>query len=519
MLVAVTDQFLQDLGELPRHLERKCRDLIRELGEIPPGDLRDRSVPGWRLHQLRSSPFVSLSLDMNFRILADLSVSGQVVLHRVVKHEVADRVHVNRNAQASAVATVSQGGLLAPHVHDALIAMGVDATECARFSGCETDDDLEAALLDAPPEVAQLALSVYEVSTLSIPKARFRFLDPDHDLAIALREGEPSWRLYLHPSQAYIASLPTEDRVAVVGSAGSGKTVCAWHRSASLMAGAHSVGFIAPDSGALEVSKQVLTTITTGNQTSYYLVPRSYDELIELALAVDHVIADEAQEISPEWWRRLGEALRGRPTGLTIFYDLNQLGANIKRGDTRRYRDRVTRWVNMVDGFPGMRRFRLSVNFRNSREIAEYYLALLAEALPTRPIGEVPAFEAGAVTIHQVTIGAMIGVTVATVRRLLTELHPEDVGIALVPGAAPAEVGGPDGLLAALAQLGLAVTRDAGTPGILVRGAVQFRGHERLAMIVVTPQRDRVTRSVGNAVVAYIAMSRAVAQLVVLEVR
>jgi hypothetical protein len=27
MLVAVTDEFLSDLGEPPRHLERKCREL------------------------------------------------------------------------------------------------------------------------------------------------------------------------------------------------------------------------------------------------------------------------------------------------------------------------------------------------------------------------------------------------------------------------------------------------------------------------------------------------------------
>ena len=518
MLVAVTDQFLEDLGELPRHLERKCRELIRELGTMAASDLRTRSMPGWRLHQLRSSPFVSLSLDMNIRILADMNVDGQVLLHRAVKHEVADRAHVNRNAQEGAVATVAPGGLVAAQVHDALIAMGVNSAECKPFLGCQTDDDLVAALLETPPETAQLVLSLYEVSALSIPKARFRFWDPDGELAVALREGEASWLLYLHPSQGHIANLPVEDRVAVVGSAGSGKTVCAWHRSARLMANARSVGFIAPDPAALEVSARILATMTPGNRTSYYLVPRSSDELIQLAYAVDHVVADEGQEISPEWWRRLGEALRDRPTGLTIFYDLNQLGGNIERGDTRRYRDRITRWVNMVDSFPGMRRYRLSINFRNSREIAEYYLALLAEALPARPIGEVPAFEAGPVSIHQVTPGALIGVTASTLRRLLSEHRPEDLGVALVPGAVIPGGGGADGLRASLGRLDLPVTRVAGEPGILVRVASEFRGHERLAMIVIAPPRDRATRSIGNAVAAYIAMSRAIAQLVILEV-
>ncbi len=519
MLVAVTDQFLEDLSELPRHLERKCRELIRGLGGMAAGELRSRSVPGWRLHQLRSSPFVSLSLDMNVRVLADMSVDGQVVLHRVVKHEVADRAHVNRNVQEEAVATVAPDGLIPVQVHDALMAMGVPAAECERFRGCQNDDDLVAALLGATPDIAQLVLSLYEVSALSIPRARFRFLDPDVALAVALREGDTSWRLYLHPSQAYIVDLPAEDRVAVVGSAGSGKTVCAWHRSNRLVADARSVGFVASDPGALEVSQKVLATMAPGNRASYYLVPKSADELIQLAHAVDHVVVDEGQEISPEWWRRLGEALRDRPTGLTLFYDVNQLGGNIERGDTGRYRDRITRWRNMVDGFPGMRRYRLSVNFRNSREIAEFYLELLAGALPARPIGEVPAFEAGEVAIHPVTPDGAIGVTASTLRQLLSEQRPGDIGVALIPGVVLPGVRGPDGLMASLAGLGLPVTGASDKAGILVRGAAQFRGHERPTMIVIAPPRDRLTHSIGNAVVAYIAMSRAVAQLIILEVR
>jgi hypothetical protein len=76
----------------------------------------------------------------------------------------------------------------------------------------------------------------------------------------------------------------------------------------------------------------------------------------------------------------------------------------------------------------------------------------------------------------------------------------------------------PDSLRQALGQLGLAVTDRLDEEAIVVTGAAQVRGHERKAMIVITRDLNALRRNCGVAIDAYIAMSRAVQRLIVLEV-
>lgn len=510
MQLAFTERFLRDFQGLSSSLATKCRELISELQRIEPAALRQKALPGWRLHDLRGSNMVSLSVDMNFRALAQLD-RGTLILHRVVKHDLADRADVNRNDRAEAIAQMTTGELLPSGVYDALRSFGVSTAEAERFRGCSTEDDLLDAVADVSAVTANLALTLYETSGLVIPQARFRVLHMDEDFARILEAGGGDWETYLHPSQAFIVELPATFRAAVVGSAGTGKTICAWHRSKHLIDGGVSVGFVCPHESVLDISKKhLLGMVGAGADRSYFFVPKQPDELIQLTEVVDHVIVDEAQEVPVTWLLKLSEKMRDT-VGLTLFYDINQLGGNIENGDVARYRRRIADWKEMLGQFPRMQKFSLSINYRNAREIAEHYLAMLSEALPAKPSADVPAFEAGEVVQRQVKPEELNDVLASLLRRLLHDHAPRDIGVVTLDQ-------GPDALRRALAGRKLPLTDDPAQDAVAVTTASRIRGHERQVMIVTTRNADALRRNFGVAIDAYIAMSRAVKRLLVMEV-
>jgi len=466
MRIEIADAFLQDLEGLERTQVRSCAQLIREWSDLDPRQLRTHARAGWRLRQLEGTDFVSLSLDMNYRVLALLR-GNRIILHRVVKHQEADRAHVNRNTRGQAVAEVGTQGLQPTDVYGALLALGVDSTKAAPFVDCRTEDDLGRAISEADHDTAELALSLYELSTLVIPRARYRLLHADEDLEMLLAGSGEEWQLFLHPSQEMVVGLPVGFRAAVAGSAGTGKTVAAWHRCRRLLASGHRVGFVCPNNAALEVSKAALFRMPISDASSgYFLVPGSADELSQLAEAVDHILIDEAQEIPWTWLAALGRALGSSSTGVTLFYDLNQLGGTIPNNDRKRYQQRLVDWDGMLRAFPGLHRFQLAVNYRNSREIALHYLGLLSEALPERPIAEVPAFEAGEVLVRSLAPSDLVGVTAGTLRQLLDRHSAADIGVALLTGCDAAR-----DLPARLAQLGLPMATGLRQAGILIAKA------------------------------------------------
>src|SRR5262249_53225444 len=154
-------------------------------------------------------------------------------------------------------------------------------------------------------------------------KARFRLLHKDETFARFLEGGGIDWELYLHPSQAFIVDLPASFRAAVVGSAGTGKTVCAWHRAQRLIHANVPVGFVCPHESVLDISKsRLLHMVGAASEKSYFFVPRNADELIQLAEGVDHLVIDEAQEIPVTWLSSLSKRVPNR-VGVTLLYDIN----------------------------------------------------------------------------------------------------------------------------------------------------------------------------------------------------
>lgn len=513
MRLAIAERFLDDFVALPPSMQHKCTQLVKDLRGFTASNVTERATPGWRIHQLQSSPFLSFSLTMNYRLLGEFT-GGVLVLHRVQKHDEADKPDVNRNADSRQLATVSPTQLQVADVYPALLALGVNQERASSFKACVSEDEFLEAAGASPHDVADLALSLFETSPLEIPRSRLKRLDPsDDDLLAALKGDSQSWELYLHPSQEFLARQPVTARLAVSGSAGTGKTVCAWYRCDYLIGQGNDVGFVCPNDSALAVSTHALDRLPSGGHTTAFLIPRSGDELAQLANAMDHVVVDEGQELPASWFAEMGRAMADSPKGVTLFFDFNQLGGHMKRGDTSRFVGKMGHWEGMIRDFKGMQSYTLRVNFRNSREIAQHYHDLLAAALPRPILGAIPAFEAGEVVVRAVSSHDLVGIVARTIQALLKNAPPNQVGVAIVRHVARSE-----DLEARLKAMDLPVTTRASEPGVFIAAADTYRGHERRAMVVLGPDRSRLVNDFGWAVDAYIALSRACAELIVLEV-
>jgi hypothetical protein len=217
MRVAVTERFFDDFMGLAPSLARKCRELIRQLARTEAASITTQAIPGWRLHKLRSSPFRSISVDMNYRMLVKLE--GDVLfIHRVVKHDLADSEHVNRNDAAAPLCTIEDSKLRWDELADALRALGLSQEYFKPLRSVNTEDEFLDVLQTLPKLWADTALSLFEFSNVRILRAKYRLLLDDAELLQILQGDTSVWELYLHPSQRHIVNLPWSHRAAVTGS-------------------------------------------------------------------------------------------------------------------------------------------------------------------------------------------------------------------------------------------------------------------------------------------------------------
>ena len=72
MEVSFSEDFLSDLSSLSSGLEGKCRTILRTAQRQDARTMRTQATPGWRVHRLKSSPFISISVDMNYRMLCTI---------------------------------------------------------------------------------------------------------------------------------------------------------------------------------------------------------------------------------------------------------------------------------------------------------------------------------------------------------------------------------------------------------------------------------------------------------------
>ncbi len=505
----LSEQFLTDLSGLKPSLNRKCRNQLSEIDKMNAKALRTQATSGWRLHKLKSSPFVSLSVDMNFRMLC--TIEGEKLrVSRVVKHDLADSTHINRNDDIDTPYVLDDIQIQPRDVFNSLIALGLPKDYVQPFEGVTNEDDLMDTLYQVDPHLQTCALSIYEIEGTVIPRSKYTVFDTNKDFEEALQMSMDEWELYLHPSQQYIVELPVNHRIAVNGAAGTGKTVCAWHRMQRLAQQGYSVGLVCSNKKILEVSKQILNRWLQSVPTDcYFLVPNSLDYITQLANEVDHIVVDEGQELAADWLPSLGS------TGFTLFYDPNQLGGNIQAGDTKRFNHRLNTWHSRLNSIPQLSNYVFYINYRNSREIAEYCHDMLAQLLPNNLQSYVPLFEAGEVVVETINDGKELGVRVArVVQALRKDYKDNEIGL-VFNSYHPADR---RSLLTELRKFNIKTTSDIqNTRMILSVSPRDIKGHERKAIILCTPPMDHATRKLGKAINVYVAITRARDRLIVLQ--
>ena len=339
MNVSLSETFLEDMFSLPSLLQKKCKEIIVSIKGTDVKNIKEISVPGWRIHKLHSSPFVSFSLDMNYRMLTKIE-GGTIYFHRAVKHSLADSPQINRNDKEPTPYGIANPTLNPNDIYSVLSATGISTALIQPFRNIVTEDDFLVALDQVDEQISQFALALYETNGVVIPRSKYVLFQSDDDFQKVLSSPQGKWDIYMHPTQQYIVNLPSDQRIAVSGSAGTGKTVCAWYRLLELAKKGLSVGFVVANKSILSVSQEKLENITQELATDvYFFVPGSAKELIQFAKHVQHIIIDEGQEIA--WYDHVAEHLKQTDSGITIFYDINQLGANFGTSDTPRYKKRI----------------------------------------------------------------------------------------------------------------------------------------------------------------------------------
>lgn len=516
MKIALTEAFLEDMAGLKPGLQRKCREMFASLRKIEAKSLREKSLPGWRLHRLKSSPFVSLSLDMNYRVLSKIE-GNTVYFHRVVNHTLADTPRINRNDYSEAPLTIENSCINPADIFTALMSLGLSAERVRTFKNIESEDDLLEVLSSVDEELATYALALYETSGLIIPRTKYTLLQSDKDFESALTKSQDEWDIYLHPSQRFIVELPVDYRLAVSGSAGTGKTVCAWYRLQSLAQQKNILGFVAPNNSILKVSQRKIEKLLKGSPVEInYLVPNSVSDLLQLSEEVNHLIVDEGQELTPNWYQSLGHALKQKDTGITIFYDLNQLGANYQTGDTKRYEYRLSSWKSGLASIPKCNLMELYINYRNSREITLFYYRLLEKTLPQPIRAEIPVFSCDDVDIHCAKEDSQIPLLIARiVRKLQADYNFGEIGVVCIDGSIKPII-----ISRSLEAFEIPSTTDLDSGNkVLVTKPRIIRGHERKALIACAPSNNSMTKKLGKAINAYIGLSRARDRLFIIETK
>lgn len=515
MELRITDQFLEDILQKTHDLQAKSLRLLRELRGVSGKELRSSAKKGWRLHQLRTSPFVSLSVDMAHRMLATID-GDLLILHRLVAHDVYERTSVLSNDGHEVLGGVVPSILAPADLYGALLSLGIPSERVASLRGVQDEEALLDALSVMPTELQALALSLFESTGLIWQRTRYRVFSAGDSIASLLAAPLDEWSLFLHPSQEYVVSAAVEARIAVAGAAGTGKTVCAWHRVKFILDRGHRTAFLCPNERVLEASRAALGRLLGDAFQELVFTGNTLDSIRSvLASGAPHLVVDEAQDLALDALKLLKESPRAAWLGLTIFYDVNQC---VFLKSPRR--DVLPAKVAEIDaalrGLGTSQTLRLHVNFRNSGEISRFVTGLLGEALPAPLDGtEISVFECGEVVSLQAnSVEAAIAMAFEGLRVLRREFSDDAIGLVW----AGRRISTWKTIVSALGEAGLPVreTAPGNAAGLHAMSAQWAKGHEKKALVVFLPGGiDRFSRKAP--IDAYVGLTRARDRLLLIE--
>lgn len=236
--LSIRISFLDSLRELSTQDQRRVDSALDKI-------LMDEARGGLRRHLV--GPFLSLSVTMDLRVIAWLAGNKMVLAH--VDHHDAAYAWAERHADV-----VGDDGQLIAIVADDVRRTGVTgalsettlSAGAARFSNLpraiakmlgsiEDEGDLLEAIASLAPELQEAALNG---AALALEPGQspsdIVVITDDADLRAALAMPAAVWRLFLHPKQRHVVSLPNDRNVLVRGGPGTGKSVALVHRYARL---------------------------------------------------------------------------------------------------------------------------------------------------------------------------------------------------------------------------------------------------------------------------------------------
>ena len=279
MQFRIADSFSKALGKLTAQEQSAAKVAVFDLQQDP-------AAPGLQFHRIDKSKdpnFWSIRVNRDLRIVVHKTSASFLICYiahhddaygwaerrRIEAHprtgaaqivEVRERieeitrpVHVPQVPLAE-VADVPQAPLRKPLFDglslDDLLAVGVPA-DWAEDLRQSTEDEFLALFDHMPGEAAEALLEYAATGILHRPEMvqagidpfehpdaqrRFRVMENTEELARALDYPWDQWAVFLHPSQRQVVDQDFGGPARVSGSAGTGKTVVALHRTARFLA-------------------------------------------------------------------------------------------------------------------------------------------------------------------------------------------------------------------------------------------------------------------------------------------
>jgi len=375
MQFRIADSFTKALSNLNAQEQSAVKITVFDLQQDP-------SAPGLKFHRIdksKDSNFWSIRANRDIRVIVHKTAdsflicyadhhdeaykwaerrriethpktgAAQIVEVRERVEEIAVPVYAEPQPAAAEAPTRFLPPLFLQLSKDDLLSVGVpeDWVDDVRNASEDSFFDLTDHI---PAEAAEALLDYVSTGVLRKPDAglpgvspfdhpdaqrRFRVLDDVEELERALAYPWDQWTIFLHPSQRRVVNQAFNGPARVSGSAGTGKTVVALHRTAAVLkkdnrAKVLLTTFSSPLANALEHKLRMLTGDTGANPSNVTILPFEGVARDLFALAFGCVPRTASRE---QVKRALGAAVK--ELALTEF--------------TTRFL--VSEWTNVVDAW------------------------------------------------------------------------------------------------------------------------------------------------------------------------
>ncbi|WP_448568974.1 3'-5' exonuclease [Thermus sp.] len=259
MSVAIADSFYKSLAKLTREEQDRVREAVFLFLQNP----RHPSLKMHKLEKLKTKGFWSLYVNMDLRIILYEHPEVGFILTYVGHHDDAYRwaenhqVEVHPRTGVLQIFRVVEETKVVPreirpllnYPEDYLLDLGVPPSYIKPLRLVEAEEELEELLTGLPQDVQERLLDLYagkkvvpppKVSTLEdlawhpLSRQHLQFIRDLDELRRALAYPWERWMVFLHPAQREAVERGFQGPARVTGPAGTGKTVVALHRAATL---------------------------------------------------------------------------------------------------------------------------------------------------------------------------------------------------------------------------------------------------------------------------------------------